>query len=193
MKPDPTKIEAIRDMPRPNSKQDLQRLLGMVTYQGKFISNLSEITNPLRQLLESNVRWHWSNHHDAILEQIKRSLTESPTLKYYNLKLQTKISIDASKSGLEAVIMQKHDDAWAPVRYASRALSKSEQNYAQMEKEKLAILFGYERFHVYLNRKPFIVESDHKPLQLIFTKPICKAPPRIQRFLLKLAKYDMEI
>ena len=165
----------------------------MVTYQGKFISNLSEITNPLRQLLEPNVQWHWSNHHDAILEQVKRSRTESPTLKYYNPKLQTKISVDASKSGLVPVIMQKQDDAWAPVAYASRALSKSEQNYAQMEKEKLAILFGCERFHVYLNRKPFIVESDHKPLQLIFTKPICKAPPRIQRFLLKLAKYDMEI
>ena len=79
------------------------------------------------------------------------------------------------------------------VAYASRSLSKSEQNYAQIEKEALAILFGCERFHVYLYGKSFTVESDHKPLQPIFKKPICKAPPRIQRFRLRLQKYDMHI
>ena len=92
-----------------------------------------------------------------------------------------------------AVLLQKHGDTWAPVAYASRSLSKSEQNYAQIEKEALAILFGCERFHVYLYGKSFTVESDHKPLQPIFKKPICKAPPRIQRFRLRLQKYDMHI
>ena len=144
------KFEAIRDMPTPKSKQDLQRLLGMITYLGKYIPNLS-ITHGVR------------------------------------------ISVDASKFGLGAVLLQKHGDTWAPVAYASRSLSKSEQNYAQIEKEALAILFGCERFHVYLYGKSFTVESDHKPLQPIFKKPICKAPPRIQRFCLRLQKYDMHI
>ena len=193
VKPDPMKIEAIQDMPKSNSKQDLQHLLGMVKYLEKFISNLSETKNPLCQLLDSDVQWHWSNHHNVIPQQVKRSLTKSPTLKYYNPKLQTKISVDASKSGLGAVMLQKHEDTLAPVAYANRALRKSEQNYAQTEKETLSILFGCECFDVYLHRKPFIVESDHKPLQPTFTKPICKAPPRVQRFLMKLQKFDMEI
>ena len=193
VKPDPTKIEAIRDMPTPKSKQDLQRLLGMITYLGKFIPNLSITTAPLRQLMESDVEWHWSNHHNAALDQIKKLLTESPTLKYYDSELPTRISVDASKFGLGAVLLQQHGDTWAPVAYASRSLNKSEQNYAQIEKEALAILFGCERFHVYLYGKCFTVESDHKPLQPIFKKPICKAPPRIQRFRLRLQKYDMHI
>ena len=193
VKPDPTKIEAIRDMPTPKSKQDvdLQRLLGMITYLGKFIPNLSITTGPLRQLMESDVEWHWSNHHNAALDQIKKLLTESPTLKYYDPELPTRISVDASKFGLGAALLQKHGDTWAPVAYASRSLSKSEQNYAQIEKEALAILFGCERFHVYLYGKSFTVESDHKPLQPIFKKPICKAPPRIQRFRLRLQKYSI--
>ena len=127
------------------------------------------------------------------LDQIKKLLTESPTLKYYDPELPTRISVDASKLGLGAVLLQKHGDTWAPVAYASRSLSKSEQNYAQIEKEALAILFGCERFHVYLYGKSFMVESDHKPLQPIFKKPICKAPPRIQRFRLRLQNYDMHI
>ena len=64
-----------------------------------------------------------------------------------------------SKFGLGAVLLQKHGDIWAPVTYASRSLSKSEQNYAQIEKEALAILFGCERFHVYLYGKSFTIES----------------------------------
>ena len=137
--------------------------------------------------MESDVEWHWSNHHNAALDQIKELLTESPTLKYYDSELPTRISVDASKFGLGAVLLQKHGDTWAPVAYASRSLNKLEQNYAQIEKEALAILFGCECFHVYLYGKSFTVESDHKPLQPIFKKPICKAPP------LRLQKYNMHI
>ena len=109
VKPDPTKIEAIRDMPTPKSKQDLQRLLGMITYLGKFTPNLSITTAPLR-LMESNVEWHWSNHHNAALDQKKKLLTESPTLKYYHPELPIRISVDTSKFGLGAVLLQKHGD-----------------------------------------------------------------------------------
>ena len=178
-------------MPRPKSKQDLQRLLGIITFLGMFIPNLPIITAPLRQLMESDVEWHWTSQHNAALDQIKKLLTE--TLKYYDPKLPTKTSVDASKVGLRAVLLQKHDGIWAPAAYASRSLSKSEQNYAQIEKEALAILFGCEHFRVHLYGKSFIVDSDHKPLQPIFKKPKCKAPPRIQRFHLHLQKYDMHI
>ena len=81
----------------------------------------------------------------------------------------------------------------APVTYASGSFTKTEQNYAQIEKETLAIVFGTQRFHDYVYGKPVIVESDHKLLQPIFSKPITSAPPRIQRFRLKLQGYDRTI
>ena len=52
---DPSKVEAIIQMPLPESKSDLQRFMGMVNYLGKFIPNLSQITAPLRQLLKKDV------------------------------------------------------------------------------------------------------------------------------------------
>lgn len=130
VKLDPSKIEAIRNMPTPKSKNDLQRLLGMITYLGKFIPNLSVTT---AQLMESDVAWNWSNHHNDALDQIKKKLTESPTLRYYDPELPTKTSVDESKFRLGAVLLQKHGDILAPVAYASRSLSKSEQT----EKEAL--------------------------------------------------------
>lgn len=53
--PDPAKVEAIINMPIPKSKTDLQRFMGMVTYLGIFIPNLSQITSPLRDMLKKNV------------------------------------------------------------------------------------------------------------------------------------------
>ena len=50
VKPDPKKLEAIVNMPQPEDKKGIQRLLGMVNYVGKFVPNLSEITSPLRPI-----------------------------------------------------------------------------------------------------------------------------------------------
>ena len=47
IKPDPRKIQAITNMPTPSNKMEVQRFLGMVTYIGKFLPNLSEGTAPL--------------------------------------------------------------------------------------------------------------------------------------------------
>lgn len=80
-----------------------------------------------------------------------------------------------------------------PIVYASRALTKSQQNYAQIEKEALAISFGCEKFHQYIFGRSVTVESDHKPLQSIFKKSLHQAPARLQRLLLSLQKYDLNV
>ena len=64
----------------------------MITFLGKLIPNLSVTTAPLRQLMESDMEWHLSNHHNDALGQIKELITESPTLRYYTtLNFQQKL------------------------------------------------------------------------------------------------------
>ena len=77
--------------------------------------------------------------------------------------------------------------------YASRSLSSSEKNYCQLERECLSIVFATERFNQYIFGQSFLVENDHQPLKSIFTKAINRAPPRIQRFLLRLQRYDFSM
>lgn len=57
----------------------------------------------------------------------------------------------------------------------------------------LAVVYACERFHSYVYGKCFTVESDHKPLEMIKLKSLGAAPPRLQRFLLRLQNYDVTI
>ena len=102
------------------------------------------------------------------------------------------LSVDASNYGLGEVLRQRND-TWAPVAYASRSVTKTEPNCAQIEKETLAIAIGTQPFHDFVYGKHFTLESGHKPLKPIYSKPISNAPPRMQRFRLKLRKYYMTI
>ena len=87
----------------------------------------------------------------------------APVLKFYDPERKTKISADASKSGLGAVILQKDEDQeeWYPVAYASRAMTTAEVRYAQIEKQCLALTFACQRFHQFIYGQTFEAETDH--------------------------------
>ena len=99
------------------------------------------------------------------------------------------LQVDASQKGLGAALIQDQ----GPVAYASKAMNETQQRYAQIEKELLAIVFGCKRFHQYIYGKHVIIETDHKPLESIYNKPLSQAPSRLQRMLLQLQEYDIEL
>ena len=138
VKPDPLKVEAIKAMPPPGDRKELQRFLGVVTYLSKFIPNMSQKSDPLRQLLQKDVEWSWGQAENKAFESLKTAISSTPVLKFKDPKEPVSLSVDASSKGLGAVILQNNQ----PVAYASKALTESQQNYAQIEKEMLAIVFG---------------------------------------------------
>ena len=186
---DDTKIKEIVDMPTPEDKQSLQRLLGMTKFLAQYIPNEASLTAPLRQLLKKDVAWQWCPHHSSALQTLKSTLTQAPVLRYYDHKQPLTLQADSSKDGLGACLLQDGH----PVCYASRALTDTEKRYAQIEKLLLAIVFAAKRFHQYVYGRPVIVQSDHKPLEVIVRKPLSKAPARLQGMLLQLQRYDLHV
>ena len=176
VKPDPKKVQAITDMQAPKDKPELQRFLGMVNYLAKFIGNLSDVSQPLRELLQKDVEWHWEEKHEHAFTEIKRRVTNEQLLQYYDVKKPVTLSVDSSSYGLGACLLQDGQ----PVSYASRSLNQSEKNYAQIEKELLAIVFGCQKYHQYIYSKTTTVLTDHKPLEFLFKKPLSCVPPRLQ-------------
>lgn len=189
LKPTADRIQALQELSEPQSFAELESVLGMLAYVSKFIPNLSEMNAPLRELKVKKV-WQWNAEHSRAFKCIKEVLCSSPCLKYYNVTEPILISVDASAKGLGAAAIQ----ADGVVAYASRALTNTEQRYAQIEKEMLAVVFGCQRFHKLIyGKSDVIIQSDHKPLEALSKKPLHKAPMRIQKMKLKLQPYTFEL
>ena len=96
--------------------------------------------------------------------------------------------------GLGAVLLQKNDQSWQPMIYASRTMTSTECRYAQVEKEALALTWACEKFANYVLGKKFTIETDHKPLVLLLrNKSLHSLPPRILRSHLRLTRFEYEI
>ena len=105
------------------------------------------------------------------------------------------MSADASSFGLGAVLLQQQDDGEKrPVAYASRSMTPTEQRYAQIEKEALAITWACDRFVDYLIGLKFHVETDHKPLvPLLGARRLDELPIHVQRFRMRMLWYHFTI
>lgn len=134
----PNRMQAIQALKPPKNKKELQIMLGFINYVRNYIPNLSDISTPLRELLKKSVVFQWLDRHDQCLLKIKNMIANAPTLKAFNCNEQITIQTDASKDGLGCCLMQNK----RPVSFASCSLTDSEKNYAQIEKEMLAIVFA---------------------------------------------------
>lgn len=164
--------------------------MGMVNQLGKFLPNLADTTQPLRALLSSQNSWIWGPDQQKAFNQIKDELSNPTVLALYSPDAETKISADSSSYGLGAVLLQKQQEEWRPVAFASRSLSEAETRYAQIEKEALAGTWACEKFADYILGKRIRLETDHKPLvSLLGSKHLDDLPPRILRFRLRLSRF----
>ena len=159
MHPYPKKIQGITEMTPPIDKQQLSSFIGMVTYMGNFVPHLSHHTEPLRAMLKQDAVFAWDEVANASFQKIKDFITKSATkpLRYYDQRKPVTVQVDASQRGLGTCLLQEG-----------------------------AIVFTCQQFNTYVLGRPFTVESDHKPLEMIHQKSLASAPPRLQRMLLQL-------
>ena len=134
--------------------------------------------------------WVWDEPQNSVFECLKKAVSSTPVLRCYSLQTEVNLQCDASQSGLGAALLQKGQ----PVAYASRALTSTEMAYVQIKKVLLAIVFSCEKFDPYIFGHDVVkVEFDHKPLESIFCKELWAAPKRLQRMVLRLQKYTLEV
>ena len=113
------------------------------------------------------------------------------------------LQVDASDYGLGAALLQPSqqnsdgsfdEKSLEPVAYSSKSLTATEQRYAQIEKECLAIVEAFSKFDQWLLGKDSItVHTDHQPLQSIFQKDLISAPKRLQKMMLFLQRYNFTV
>lgn len=194
VQPDPDKVKAVMSLKEPSNTGEVRSFLGMLNQLGKYIPGLGEKDKPLRDLLSMKNQWVWGCAQQRAFDQLKNDLTSPPVLTLSDPNKELKLSADASSYGLGAVLLQKEEEQWKPVAYASRAMTETEQRYDQVEKEALGVIWGYKRFRDFLIGRHFAIETDHKPLvSLLGHQALPELLPRIQRFRLRLMRYSYTI
>jgi len=161
----------------------------MVNYIAKFVSHLAERAVPFRRLTHKDEEFKWTPEAERSFVDLKQAMRESPALQHFRPELPTVLSADASSHGLGACLLQEG----RPVAYATATLTPTQQRYAQIEKELLAIVYGCEHFWYYLHGSPFVVQTDHRPLLRIVQRDIAPLSPRLQRMMMRLLRFDFKL
>lgn len=187
------KIQAIKSFRQPATSEEVRSFLGLVNFLAKFIPNLATLTEPLRQLMKSNVPFEWGPQQNNAFESLKECMMRPTILGYYDPKDKTQVIADASPVGLGAVLVQ-YDTNNQPrvISFAHKSLTDTEKRYAHTEKKALALVWAVERYHHYLFGRCFELVTDHKPLEVIFG-PRSKPCARIERWVLRLQSYKYTV
>ena len=137
---------------------------------------------------------NWSSEMEEAFCSLKHALCTRPVLSLPDLDRPFILQTDASAFGLGAALLQDFGGPHPrPIAYWSRKLKTAETRYATIERELLAIIEGVRKFSVYLYGSPFVLETDHMPLQYLKQYgPSCKNG-RLTRWSLFLQDYEFTI
>nr|GEY86837.1 reverse transcriptase domain-containing protein [Tanacetum cinerariifolium] len=145
----------------------------------------------MTHLLEKNAPFVFSNDCIQAFQTLKEKLTEAPILIAPDWDQPFELMCDASDFDVGAVLGKRIEKHFMPIHYASKTMNEAESNYTTTEKEMLAVVYAFEKFHSYLIMNKSIVYTDHSALKYLFAKKYAKA--RLLRWILLLQEFDFKV
>jgi hypothetical protein len=186
----PERVEAISQFPPPKNLKAVRRFLGMVVFSANFIKNFSQLAEPLHALKRKNAAFVWDEPQRRAFEQLKVTISTPPVLQVPDFSKEFVLVCDSSDVAISAVLNQRQENGLAPIAFASRLLTVAERKYSIHEKECLAVVWGCERFRVYLEHKEIILHTHNQALSWLLRH--AKELGRIGRWILRLAPYKFK-
>ena len=191
IKPNPAKIEAIRDWTQPRTVTEVRSFLGLLNYYRRFIKNYTELANPLLELTKKDSGFTWMEEHTSAFEALKSALSTAPVLRMPDHAFPMHVWPDASGFAVGGVLTQDDGGGHRPIAFISKKLSSAERNYPTIERELFAIVHCLRSWRCYMDGLSVIVHTDHKPL--IWAKSIKVPKPRLWGWLQEIEGFAPEI
>ncbi|GKC68033.1 transposon Tf2-12 polyprotein [Tanacetum coccineum] len=183
---DQSKVQAVLDWPTPKNAKGVRGFLGLAGYYRKFIKHFGTMAAPLHKLV-GKTPFIWDSVTEKAFQQLKQSLTTTPTLGLPDWSKSFTVECDASGVGIGAILTQQG----RPIAYYSAPLKGSMLAWSTYEKEMLAIVKAVRKWKSYLLGRPFVVKTDHISLKYLLDQRV--STPAQARWLPKLMGYDFRV
>ena len=168
IRPDPQKLDIIRNFEEPNNKRQLQKILGTCNFYRRFHIFYNQLTSPFRELLKDDTQWIWEEKHSKAFTILKERFIEVVCLKHILPDKTFKVQTDACDDGITGVLFQLDDENNKRIiSVVSRFLTEAESKYTTTEKELLAIIYTVYKLRYYLIGTIFEIITDHKGLTFL--------------------------
>uniref|UniRef100_A0A3B5PZG8 Gypsy retrotransposon integrase-like protein 1 n=1 Tax=Xiphophorus maculatus TaxID=8083 RepID=A0A3B5PZG8_XIPMA len=203
---DPAKIKVVANWPVPTTATELRSFLGFASYYRRFVEGFAKMAAPLhrraaeltskgpKRKATQSIVGAWTEECQQSFEALKAKLTSTPVLAYADFSLPFILEVDASHSGLGAVLSQEQGGKIRPIAFASRGLRPSERNmsnYSSMKLELLGLKWAMtEKFRDYLLGHRCIVYTDNNPLSHLDSAKLGAVE---QRWAAQLASFNFEL
>jgi hypothetical protein len=168
---DPSKIETVRQWPRPQNLTELRSYIGLCSYYRKYVPGFATIAQALHMLTNKGQRFTWGEEQETAFQTLKTRLTTAPILAPPNDEGEYVLDTDGSSADLGAVLLQRKKEELHVIAYASRCLSRAERNYNTTRRELLAVVIGLKQFRPFLLGRHFLLRVDHSSLTYLQRTP----------------------
>lgn len=197
IRPLPSKVQVIRDFPRPTSITKLRQFLGLVNFYRRFIPHCARLVQPLDSLLAKSPRPSsnvpWSEDAEQAFCEVKNVLADAVLLRHPEHAAQTSIMTDASATAVGAVLQQHVDGEWQPLAFFSKKLKAAQTRYSVFGRELLAAYLAVRHFRHFIEGRDFVIWTDHKPLTYAIRNSGSTYTPREIRQLSFLSEFTTDI
>lgn len=192
IRPQPKKIEAIKNLDHPTDVKGVRSFLGVVGYYRQCIPGFAALAMPLTELTKSKQPFIWGPEQQQSFEQLKKALISEPILSHPDPGRPYLLYTDASDKCVGAILVQKDNEGIERViAYLSHKLSGAQLRWPTIEKEAFGVVYALKKFHPYLWGATFEIHTDHKPLKSLFQSEIKNS--KLQRWAIQISEYGAPI
>jgi hypothetical protein len=199
IKPDPEKVSAITNLPRPVNVREVRAFIGAVGFNRSFFAKYSDLCCPLVNLTKKKAKFIWTDECQAAFDALKNGLSRVPKLSYPDLNKPFILYTDASAFAIGALLTQQVDDSnlsdtlintkkskEVPIHFISHKFSQDQQKWSATQREAFAIYFSIKKLRFYLHNSEFVIKTDHRPLVGFLEKSKESSNTKIQSWMLEL-------
>lgn len=188
------KVQAIINFQKPTTTKGLQEFVGMVNYYHRFLPHAAEIMRPLYEMMSKKTKLvEWTEERSAAFVKAKDALARATMLVHPETNAPIALTVDASDFAVGGVLEQLVAGEWKPLAFFSRKLRSPESRYSAFDRELLALYLAIRHFRYFLEARPFVAYTDHKPLTFAFSKISEPWSPRQQRHLAAISEFTTDI